>query len=109
MGELAATQGFTFPYLYDEDQAVALAYGAVCTPEFFVFDRARRLAYRGQFDSARPVTEHSAGASAGAPGADLRAACDAVLAGKAPSAAQVPSRGCTIKWTAENQPEWRAG
>lgn len=87
-----ATAGYTFPYLYDETQAVAKAYRAACTPDFYVFDSDLRLAYRGQLDASRP--------SNGVPvdGADLRAALDAVLAGGAPSADQRPSMGCNIKW-----------
>lgn len=84
--------GYTFPYLYDESQEVAKAYHAACTPDFFVYDKDRKLAYRGQMDDSRPGN--------GKPndGADLRAALDAVLAGKSPSAAQKPSIGCNIKW-----------
>jgi peroxiredoxin len=100
MAKTASRQAFTFPYLYDESQAVALAYQAICTPEFFLFDRARRLAYRGQFDDSRP--------SSGTPvtGASLRAAVDAVLAGKPVAGEQLPSVGCSIKWKAENAPDW---
>ena len=84
--------GYTFPYLHDESQAVARAYGAVCTPDFFLFDRERKLVYRGQMDDSRPGN--------GKPndGADLRAALDAVLAGRAPSPTQKASVGCSIKW-----------
>jgi peroxiredoxin len=84
--------GYVFPYLYDETQQVAKAYGAVCTPDLFLFDRARTLVYRGQFDDSRP--------SNGRPvtGADLRAALDALLAGQRVSAKQKPSIGCNIKW-----------
>lgn len=86
--------GYVFPYLYDETQQVAKAYRAACTPDFFLYDRARRLVYRGQFDSSRP--------SNGRPvtGADLRAAADAVLAGTPVPAEQTPSVGCNIKWKA---------
>jgi peroxiredoxin len=84
--------GYTFPYLYDETQDVAKAYRAACTPDFFLFDRDRRLVYRGQFDDSRP--------SNGRPvtGADLRTALDAVLSGRPVSADQKPSVGCSIKW-----------
>lgn len=92
MAKLAREKQFPFPYLYDESQAIAVAYGAVCTPEFFLFDRARTLAYRGQFDSSRPRS------AAAVTGADLRAAADAVLEGHAPSTGQLPSVGCSIKW-----------
>jgi peroxiredoxin len=92
--EQAQTQGFTFPYLYDESQDVARAYGAACTPDFFVYDHDLRLVYRGQLDDSRP--------SNGKPvtGRDLRAAIDAVLAGKAVPPDQKPSIGCNIKWKA---------
>ena len=84
--------GYTFPYLYDESQAVAKAYRAACTPDFFLFDRQRQLVYRGQFDDSRP--------SNGRPvtGADLRSAVDAVLGGSQVHAEQRPSIGCNIKW-----------
>jgi thiol-disulfide isomerase/thioredoxin len=92
MKEEKQAAGYVFPYLYDETQKVAQAYRAACTPDFFVFDRARKLVYRGQMDDSRPGN--------GKPndGADLRAALDAVLAGRAPSAEQKPSIGCNIKW-----------
>jgi peroxiredoxin len=92
MAEEVQRAGYVFPYLYDETQAVAKAYRAACTPDFFLYDRDRRLAYRGQFDDSRP--------SNGRPvtGADLRAAADAVLAGKPVPAEQRPSIGCNIKW-----------
>lgn len=93
MARFAHDHHFTFPYLYDEPQKAARDYGAACTPDFFMFDKDRRLVYRGQFDDTRP--------GRGAPtGADLRAAADAVLEGRAPSAAQRPSVGCSIKWKA---------
>ena len=76
MAEEAKRRGYTFPYLYDETQAVAKAYRAACTPDFYVFDRHRRLAYRGQMDSSRP------GNGLPVTGEDLRAALDAVLAGR---------------------------
>ena len=96
----AEEQGYTFPYLYDETQEVAKAYRAACTPDFFLFDRDQRLVYRGQFDSSRPDN--------GIPitGADLRAAVDAVLAGKKPSDKQMPSIGCNIKWKPGNEPDY---
>jgi len=100
MAEVASRHGFTFPYLYDETQQVALAYEAICTPDFFLFDRDRRLVYRGQFDDSRP------GSDAPVTGAALRAAADALLAGREPPAEQVPSMGCSIKWRAENAPAW---
>jgi peroxiredoxin len=92
MAEEIKTAGYTFPYLYDETQEVAKSYRAACTPDFFLFDRDRRLAYRGQFDDSRPKN--------GLPvtGADLRAALDTLLAGGAVSPNQKPSVGCSIKW-----------
>lgn len=95
-----ARRGYTFPYLFDETQEVAKTYRAACTPDFFLFDGDRRLAYRGQFDSTRP------GSSEMVTGRDLRAAMAAVLAGRAPSAEQVPSIGCNVKWRAGNEPDW---
>jgi peroxiredoxin len=92
MAEEARRHGFTFPYLYDESQDVARAFDAACTPDFFVFDAAGKLAYRGQFDAARPSN------SVPVTGADLRAAVEALLAGHAPSPEQRPSVGCGIKW-----------
>ncbi|MEM9991665.1 MAG: thioredoxin family protein [Bacteroidota bacterium] len=84
--------GYPFPYLYDEDQAVAKAYDAACTPDFYVFDAAGKLAYRGRLDDARP------GNNAPLTGKDLRAALDAVLDGMFPDSKQYPSMGCNIKW-----------
>ncbi len=84
--------GFSFPYLFDESQDVARAYGAVCTPDFFLFDGRLKLAYRGQFDDSRPRND------APVNGHDLRAAIDAVLAGQSPNSDQKPSVGCSIKW-----------
>jgi peroxiredoxin len=100
MAEVAGQFGFTFPYLYDETQAVALAYQAICTPDFFLFDQARKLVYRGQFDDSRP--------NSGVPvtGESLRGAVDAVLAGAPVPREQRPSVGCSIKWRAGNQPDW---
>ena len=86
--------GYTFPYLVDESQEVARAYQATCTPDFFLYDGAMRLAYRGQFDASRP------GNGLEVTGADLKAALDAVLSGQAPKADQIPSIGCNIKWKA---------
>lgn len=93
----ARAQGFTFPILFDESQAVAHAYSAACTPDFFLFDKERRLAYRGQLDRTRPRQEKP-------DGADLRAAIDAVLAGAPVSPEQRPSIGCNIKWKPGNEP-----
>ena len=88
----AETFGFTFPYLFDETQAVAKAYDAVCTPDIFLFDKDWKLAYRGQFDASRP------GNGVPVTGADLRAAVDAGLAGRPAPEDQKPSIGCNIKW-----------
>jgi len=100
MAEESRARGYTFPYLYDETQEVAKAYMAACTPDFFVYDGDRRLAYRGQLDGARP------GNGVAVTGEDLRAAIDAVLAGGAPSADQRPSIGCNIKWKKGNEPAY---
>jgi len=98
MAAFARTHRFTFPYVYDETQETANAYGAVCTPDLFLFNADKKLVYRGQFDSSRP--------GRGAPtGADIRAAADAVLAGRKPSADQTPSVGCSIKWKPGNAPD----
>jgi peroxiredoxin len=90
--EMARQLGFTFPLTYDETQEVARAYGAACTPDFFLYDKDLRLAYRGQLDDSRPES--------GRPvtGRDLRAALDAVIAGRPPAPDQRPSIGCNIKW-----------
>lgn len=100
MKELAKACKFCFPYLVDETQEVAKAYHAACTPDFFLFDKARKLAYRGQFDASRP------GNGVPVTGADLRAACDAVLAGRPAAKEQRPSMGCNIKWKAGNEPPY---
>ena len=89
----AAAVGYTFPYLYDESQEVARAYDAACTPDFYVFDRDLKLAYRGQLDPSRPKRNPIPPT-----GEDLRAALDAVLARKPANAVQRPSGGCNIKW-----------
>jgi peroxiredoxin len=93
MAAEARDAGYTFPYLFDESQEVARAYQAACTPDFYLFDRSKRLVYRGQFDSSRPGRGN-------ATGEDLRGACDHLLAGKPISAEQKPSMGCNIKWKA---------
>lgn len=92
LAKQAKQLGFVFPYLYDESQEVARAYDAACTPDFFLFDSGGTLVYRGQLDGSRP--------SNGVPvtGKDLRAALDAVIAGKTISTDQYPSVGCNIKW-----------
>jgi hypothetical protein len=100
MAEVAREYGFTFPYLFDESQAVAKAYRAVCTPEFYLFDAQRRLVYRGQFDDSRP------GNDVPVTGSDLRAAVDAVLAGRTAPSNQKPSIGCNIKWKPGREPAY---
>ena len=92
--------GYTFPYLFDESQAVAKAYKAACTPDIFLFDKDRRLAYRGQFDDSRP------GNGIAVTGRDLRSALEAVLAGKPVAAIQTASIGCNIKWKPGNEPDY---
>jgi peroxiredoxin len=94
----AVEAGYTFPYLFDETQGVAKAYTAACTPDFFLFDHDRQLVYRGQFDPSRPANDVPV------TGADLRAAIDAVLAGRAVLQEQRPSVGCSIKWRPGNEP-----
>jgi hypothetical protein len=96
----AEQRGYPFPYLYDETQEVAQAYGAACTPDFFLYDKSRKLVYRGQLDGSRP------GNNVPVTGTDLRAALDAVLAGRAPPEKQIPSIGCNIKWRPGNEPEY---
>ncbi|MHC4640354.1 MAG: thioredoxin family protein [Planctomycetota bacterium] len=100
MAKLVKEAGFTFPYLYDETQEVAKAYNAACTPDFFLFDREMKLAYRGQMDDSRP------GNKVPVTGADLTAAIDDVLAGRKVNPEQKPSIGCNIKWKQGNQPDY---
>jgi thiol-disulfide isomerase/thioredoxin len=92
--------GYTFPYLVDEDQAVAKAFRAACTPDFFLYDGSGRLAYRGQFDSSRPKNDEPV------TGADLVAAAEAVLEGRPAPEDQRPSIGCNIKWKPGNEPDY---
>lgn len=98
MKDEAQTVSYTFPYLLDETQAIAKAYQAACTPDFYLFDAKQQLVYRGQFDGSRPNN--------GVPvtGKDLRAACEAMLAGMPVAAEQLPSIGCNIKWKPGNEP-----
>jgi len=103
---MARAAGFTFPVLFDESQAVAKAYTAACTPDFFLFDAARRLVYRGQLDSSRPGRGPDRPGGGALNGADLRTALDAVLAGKSVNPEQRPSIGCNIKWKPGNEPEY---
>ena len=96
----AEERGYVFPYLYDETQAVAHAYCAACTPDFFLFDGDRKLVYRGQLDASRP------GNDIPVTGADLRAAIDALVAGRPVATEQRPSLGCNIKWKPGNEPPY---
>jgi peroxiredoxin len=98
--DFAKEIGLSYPLCYDEDQTVAKAYTAACTPDFFLFDKCRELVYRGQLDDSRP------GNGKPVTGKDLRSAIDAVLSGKMPSSAQKPSMGCNIKWKNGNEPEY---
>jgi len=92
---------YQFPYLFDESQEIAKAYKAACTPDFFLFDSNLELVYRGQFDSSRPKSDVAV------TGDDMRAAFDAVLAGKnVPESEQKPSMGCNIKWKESNAPSY---
>jgi thiol-disulfide isomerase/thioredoxin len=93
MKQLVVERGWTFPFLFDDTQAVGKAFHAACTPDFFAFDAHRRLAYRGRFDESRPGLGTASGR-------DLRAALDAILTGRSPAAEQKPSVGCGIKWKA---------
>ncbi len=92
MASLARSEGWRFPFLFDETQDIARAFRAACTPDLYVFDAAGKLAYRGQFDDSRPSNRKPV------TGRDLRAALEAVAAGKAPSPEQRASIGCNIKW-----------
>jgi peroxiredoxin len=100
MKALARDEGWEFPFLFDESQEVAKLFQAACTPDFFVFDTAGKLAYRGQLDDSRP------GNNAPVTGTDLREALDAVLAGAPPPSQQKPSIGCNIKWKPGNEPDY---
>lgn len=100
MVEEVEVQGYAFPYLYDESQKVAKAYKAACTPDFFLFDKSRKLVYRGQFDDSRP------GNNLPVTGKDLSAAVDAVLSNQSLPSEQRPSVGCNIKWKRGNEPDY---
>jgi peroxiredoxin len=100
MAEVAQQMGFTFDYLYDKKQAVAKAYRAACTPDFFLFDADRKLVYRGQMDDSRPGNEIPV------TGVDLCLALDAVLDGMPVTREQKPSMGCNIKWKPGNEPDY---
>jgi peroxiredoxin len=100
MKEEVKSAGYIFPYLYDETQAVAKAYRAACTPDIYLFDKNQKLVYRGQLDDSRP------GNGTPVTSKDLRAALDAMLAGKSVSPNQKASMGCNIKWKAGNEPDY---
>jgi len=100
--EMAKELGFTFPLCYDATQAVAKAYQAACTPDFYLFDRERKLVYRGQFDDSRPKSDPPIPVT----GKDLRAAIDALLSGQPIPTDQRASIGCNIKWKPGNEPDY---
>lgn len=100
MRKEALAHAFPYPYLFDARQQVAIAYKAACTPDFFLFDAQQRLQYRGRFDGSRPKNDLPV------TGEDMRAAIDAILAGKPFDGEQIPSMGCNIKWAAGNEPEY---
>ena len=102
MATFAAKHGWNFPYLYDETQEVAKAYGAACTPDFFLFDQELRLYYAGQFDSSRPKSGEAPTAQ------DLRAAVQGMLAAAEPPERPFPSSGCNIKWRSGSEPPYFA-
>lgn len=102
MRKLARSEGWTFPYAFDESQVVARAFQAACTPDFYLFDRSRKLVYRGQLDDSRPSNDIPV------TGRDLRGALDALLAGREAPTDQQPSIGCNIKWKPGNEPEYFA-
>jgi len=102
MKQFANESSWNFPYLYDDTQEVALAYGAACTPDFFLFNAQGLLFYTGQFDDSRPNNGHPAN------GKDLRNAIEHMLAGKSPPSSVCPSSGCNIKWKPGLQPDWWA-
>ena len=100
MRQEARDAGYVFPYLFDESQQVAKAFRAACTPDLFLFDAARALVYRGQFDGSRPRN------AVPVTGGDLRTASDAVLEGRPVVSRQTPSVGCNIKWKPGNEPNY---
>ncbi len=97
---MAQKLGFNFPFCYDETQEVAKSYTAACTPDFFLFDKSRKLVYRGQFDDSRPSNQIPVTAT------DLRQAIDCVLTDKLIDFPQKPSIGCNIKWKPGNEPDY---
>lgn len=103
---MAEEAGFNFPVVYDETQAVARAYSAACTPDFFLFDADRKLVYRGQIDDSRPSRGADRPGRGTLDGKDIRAAIEAVLAGQPVNPEQRPSIGCNIKWKPGNEPSY---
>jgi peroxiredoxin len=106
MAKLALERGFSFPYLYDESQEVAIAFRAVCTPDFFMYDGDRRLFYAGRFDGSRPANPFSPGNNLPVTGEYMQAAADALLAGGPPPSGQIASTGCSLKWKPGKEPAW---
>jgi thiol-disulfide isomerase/thioredoxin len=102
--EWAEKEGLGFPILYDEAQDVARVFSAACTPDFFVFGPDRKLVYRGQIDDSRPARGPGRPGSGDLSGRDIRAAIDAVLAGRPVTSEQMPSIGCSIKWKPGHEP-----
>ena len=100
MAELAEEKDFSFPYLHDEGQQVAKLYKAACTPDFFLFDKERKLFYRGQYDSSRPGNDTEVS------GVDLADAIDALRTENSAPIDQAPSLGCNIKWKKGNEPDY---
>jgi peroxiredoxin len=100
MRELSITNGFRFPYLYDENQSIAKGYKAACTPDFFLFDEELSLYYRGRYDESRPGNGLSVN------GCDLKDAMDGLIRGDAPPELQYPSMGCNVKWKPGNEPDY---
>ncbi len=100
MQEEIARFGYSFPYVYDETQQTAKVYEAACTPEFYLFDRERKLVYRGRFDAATPGNDEAV------TGEELRRAVEAMLAGNEPDPDQKPGIGCNIKWKPGNEPDY---
>lgn len=105
MARFAARHEFRFPYLYDASQSVAKAFGAACTPDLFLYDAQRRLFYHGQFDGSRPQTAHTQAIQVAVTGEDLRNAADRLLAAMTAPQTQLPSVGCSMKWTPANAPD----
>ena len=102
MKHFALEHDWTFPYLYDASQEVAIAFGAACTPDFFLFDAGGKLFYTGQFDDSRPKNGQTPD------GKDMHDAVERMLGGNPPPDKAFPSSGCNIKWKEGQQPEWWA-